>query len=128
MPFDLGLGAALWMAAAVFAELTRQAPKPRFTVGINDDVTHLSLPIPDDFEVASDALTAVFYGLGSDGTVGAAKNTVNVISAAELEKWKQASSRIDDEWIATVAKKGADGNALLADARALIQKHTAAAK
>lgn len=58
----------------------------------------------------------------------AAKNTVNVISAAELEKWKQASSRIDDEWIATVAKKGADGNALLADARALIQKHTAAAK
>ena len=71
------------MAAAVFAELTRQAPKPRFTVGINDDVTHLSLPIPDDFEVASDALTAVFYGLGSDGTVGAAKNTVKIIGSDE---------------------------------------------
>jgi pyruvate-ferredoxin/flavodoxin oxidoreductase len=71
------------MAAAVFAELTRQAPKPRFTVGINDDVTHLSLAIPDDFEVASDALTAVFYGLGSDGTVGAAKNTVKIIGSDE---------------------------------------------
>lgn len=69
------------MAAAVFAELTRQVPKPRFTVGINDDVTHLSLSVPDDFEVQSDALTAVFYGLGSDGTVGAAKNTVKIIGS-----------------------------------------------
>ncbi|NLI84619.1 MAG: pyruvate:ferredoxin (flavodoxin) oxidoreductase [Propionibacterium sp.] len=69
------------MAAAVFAELTRQVPKPRFTVGINDDVTHLSLAVPDDFEVQSDALTAVFYGLGSDGTVGAAKNTVKIIGS-----------------------------------------------
>ena len=69
------------MAAAVFAELSGPEPKPRFTVGINDDVTHLSLPIPDDFDVHCDALAAVFYGLGSDGTVGAAKNTVRIIGS-----------------------------------------------
>ncbi|GAA2179138.1 pyruvate:ferredoxin (flavodoxin) oxidoreductase [Brooklawnia cerclae] len=71
------------MAAAVFAELARDEPRPRFTVGINDDVTHLSLPVPDDFAIGSDALTAVFFGLGSDGTVGAAKNTVKIIGADE---------------------------------------------
>ncbi len=71
------------MAAAVFAELARPEPKPRFTVGINDDVTHLSLPVPEDFRLQSDALTAVFYGLGSDGTVGAAKNTVKIIGSDE---------------------------------------------
>ncbi|HEY3546779.1 MAG TPA: pyruvate:ferredoxin (flavodoxin) oxidoreductase, partial [Propionicimonas sp.] len=54
-------------------------PKPRFTVGIVDDVTHLSL-VPDaGFHVPTDHLSAVFFGLGSDGTVGAAKNSVKII-------------------------------------------------
>jgi pyruvate-ferredoxin/flavodoxin oxidoreductase len=69
------------MAAAVYTELAKDAPRPRFTVGINDDVTHLSLPVDPDFATSQEALSAVFYGLGSDGTVGAAKNTVKIIGS-----------------------------------------------
>lgn len=68
------------MAKAVFDELKAEAPKPRFTVGIVDDVTHLSLPYDPDFRPESESLTAVFYGLGSDGTVGASKNSVKIIA------------------------------------------------
>ena len=67
------------MAKAVFDELTKAAPKPRFTVGIIDDVTFLSLTPDNDFRVPDDHLSAVFFGLGSDGTVGAAKNSVKII-------------------------------------------------
>lgn len=67
------------MAAAVFAELERPAPKREFTVGIVDDVTHLSLTPDPDFTVPRTALAAVFYGLGSDGTVGSSKNSVKII-------------------------------------------------
>ncbi|HEY3408337.1 MAG TPA: pyruvate:ferredoxin (flavodoxin) oxidoreductase, partial [Propionicimonas sp.] len=67
------------MAKAVFDELTRAEPKQRFTVGIVDDVTHLSLTPDHDFRVPDDHLSAVFFGLGSDGTVGAAKNSVKII-------------------------------------------------
>jgi len=67
------------MAKAVFDELTKSEPKPRFTVGIVDDVTHLSLTPDHDFRVPDDHLSAVFFGLGSDGTVGAAKNSVKII-------------------------------------------------
>ena len=57
-------------------------PKPRrqFTVGIVDDVTHLSLSVDDDVRGADDVdERAVFYGLGSDGTVGANKESVKII-------------------------------------------------
>jgi pyruvate-ferredoxin/flavodoxin oxidoreductase len=67
------------MAKAVFDELSKADPKPRFTVGIVDDVTHLSLTPDHDFRVPDDHLSAVFFGLGSDGTVGAAKNSVKII-------------------------------------------------
>jgi pyruvate-ferredoxin/flavodoxin oxidoreductase len=67
------------MAKAVFDELAADAPKPRFTVGITDDVTHLSLTPDASFRVPDDHLSAVFFGLGSDGTVGAAKNSVKII-------------------------------------------------
>ncbi len=51
-----------------------------FTVGINDDVTHLSLPIDETINVADkDTTEALFFGLGSDGTVGANKNTIKII-------------------------------------------------
>lgn len=68
------------MAAAVFEELLATSSKTGFTIGINDDVTHLSLPwdaelIPE----SDDVVRAVFFGLGSDGTVGANKNTVKII-------------------------------------------------
>jgi pyruvate-ferredoxin/flavodoxin oxidoreductase len=67
------------MVKGVFDELAKDHPKPRFTVGIVDDVTHLSIPADPTFEVPSDAVSAVFFGLGADGTVGANKNSVKII-------------------------------------------------
>jgi pyruvate-ferredoxin/flavodoxin oxidoreductase len=68
------------MAAAVFAELAKESRKVEFTVGINDDVTHLSLGVDPEFTTEPpDVVRAVFYGLGSDGTVGATRNTVRII-------------------------------------------------
>jgi pyruvate-ferredoxin/flavodoxin oxidoreductase len=66
------------MVRAVFAE--RRAPEHHFTVGIYDDVTHTSLPFDrDDWHEPDDVMRAVFYGLGSDGTVGANKNSVRIV-------------------------------------------------
>ncbi len=68
------------MVASIFDELSREAPRRRFTVGIRDDVTHLSLPIDDGFDLEpASVVRAIFYGLGSDGTVGANKNTIKII-------------------------------------------------
>ena len=68
------------MVKAVFDELAKDSPKHDFTVGINDDVTALSLDYDPDFEVvAGDVKQAVFFGLGSDGTVGANKNSIKII-------------------------------------------------
>ena len=68
------------MVAGVFRELAKDAPKREFTVGIVDDVTHLSLAWdPDEVPEPAGVTRAVFYGLGSDGTVGANKNTVKII-------------------------------------------------
>ena len=68
------------MVKAVFDEVAKPAPKPVFTVGINDDVTGLSLDYDPEFEVASEGMKqAVFFGLGSDGTVGANKNSIKII-------------------------------------------------
>ena len=70
------------MVASVFAELAADAPKRRFTVGIVDDVTHLSLPPLDGFELPrpEGELSAVFFGMGSDGTVSANKNTAKIMA------------------------------------------------
>ncbi|MFN8521268.1 MAG: pyruvate:ferredoxin (flavodoxin) oxidoreductase [Chloroflexota bacterium] len=69
------------MIKPIFDELARATPKRHFTVGIVDDVTHLSLPIDDAFQVARPAgeVHALFFGLGSDGTVGANKASVKII-------------------------------------------------
>ena len=69
------------MVAAVFAASGEVAPRKRFTVGIHDDVTHLSLPFDPSFrtEAARANFAAVFYGLGSDGTVSANKNSIKII-------------------------------------------------
>ena len=68
------------MVASIFDELAQPEPKRRFTVGIKDDVTHLSLPWDPEFTTEKDDVTqAVFFGLGSDGTVGASKNSVKII-------------------------------------------------
>jgi pyruvate-ferredoxin/flavodoxin oxidoreductase len=68
------------MVQSVFAELGCERPRSHFTVGIVDDVTHTSLPIDDRFDIESrDGVRAIFYGLGSDGTVGANKSTIKII-------------------------------------------------
>ncbi|HOA28244.1 MAG TPA: pyruvate:ferredoxin (flavodoxin) oxidoreductase, partial [Arachnia sp.] len=72
------------MAKAVFDELAADAPKPRFTVGIHDDVTHLSLDYDPSLDLEDpETLRAVFYGLGSDGTVGANKNTIKILGDSD---------------------------------------------
>ena len=68
------------MAKAVFDELQKDRPLNHFTVGINDDVTHMSLHYNSNFSTESIKTTrALFYGLGSDGTVGANKNSIKII-------------------------------------------------
>jgi pyruvate-ferredoxin/flavodoxin oxidoreductase len=68
------------MVKAVFDELAKSAPKVHFTVGIVDDVTHLSLPVDPEFDIEpDDVVRGVFFGLGSDGTVGANKNSIKII-------------------------------------------------
>ena len=70
------------MVRAIFDELESKAPKPQFTVGINDDVTQLSLDVDPGFEIENEKVVrAMFYGLGSDGTVGANKNSIKIIGA-----------------------------------------------
>jgi pyruvate-ferredoxin/flavodoxin oxidoreductase len=68
------------MAKAVFDELKSQAPRNHFTIGIQDDVTHTSLKYDASFSTERpDTVRAIFYGLGSDGTVGANKNSIKII-------------------------------------------------
>ena len=68
------------MARAVFDELAAESPRRRFTVGITDDVTHLSLPVDPTFTTEPDDVRrAVFYGLGSDGTVSSNKASIKII-------------------------------------------------
>ncbi len=68
------------MVKAVFDELKKSQPKNHFTVGIQDDVTHTSLDYDTDFSTEDPrTVRALFYGLGSDGTVGANKNSIKII-------------------------------------------------
>lgn len=64
---------------AVFDHLNSENPFTGFTISIVDDVTHLSLPVDPNFEVKSDYTSCLFYGLGSDGTVSANKNSIKII-------------------------------------------------
>jgi pyruvate-ferredoxin/flavodoxin oxidoreductase len=77
------------MARAVFDNLGEATPKNHFTVGITDDVTHTSLTVDPSFSVERpNAVRALFYGLGSDGTVGANKNSIKIIGT-ETELYAQ---------------------------------------
>ncbi|WP_299553627.1 pyruvate:ferredoxin (flavodoxin) oxidoreductase [Seonamhaeicola sp.] len=67
------------MVKAVFDELDKPEPKNHFTIGINDDVTHTSLEIGERFKTAKNTFNCMFFGLGSDGTVGANKNSIKII-------------------------------------------------
>jgi pyruvate-ferredoxin/flavodoxin oxidoreductase len=68
------------MIKAVFDNMTMERPKNHFTVGIEDDVAHTSLDVDYSFDIeADDVSRSVFFGLGSDGTVGANKNSIKII-------------------------------------------------
>jgi pyruvate-ferredoxin/flavodoxin oxidoreductase len=72
------------MIKAIFDELKQAHPKNNFTIGIHDDVTHTSLAWDASYrtDALSDTFQAMFYGLGSDGTVSANKNTIKIIGEA----------------------------------------------
>jgi pyruvate-ferredoxin/flavodoxin oxidoreductase len=72
------------MIKAVFDELKQPQPKNHFTIGINDDVSHTSLAWDASYrtDAHADTFQAMFYGLGSDGTVSANKNTIKIIGEA----------------------------------------------
>lgn len=77
-----GLGSAEFnpaMVKAVFDNLAKDEPKNHFTVGINDDVTGSSLDYDPSFHTEEKMFQGMFYGLGSDGTVGANKNSIKII-------------------------------------------------
>ncbi|MBD2293611.1 pyruvate:ferredoxin (flavodoxin) oxidoreductase [Anabaena sphaerica FACHB-251] len=68
------------MVKAVFDNLAQNSPRNHFTIGINDDVSFTSLKFDANFSTESDnVVRAMFYGLGSDGTVGANKNSIKII-------------------------------------------------
>ncbi len=69
------------MIKAVFDQLLEDTPRNHFTIGIHDDLSHTSLPWDDSFRTSAnhDTFQAVFYGLGSDGTVSANKNSIKII-------------------------------------------------
>ena len=81
-----GLGSKLFnpgMAKSVLDNLKEDKPRNHFTVGIIDDVTNTNLPWDNDFSSIPESVhQAMFYGLGSDGTVGANKNSIKIIGKA----------------------------------------------
>ncbi|MDR3526109.1 MAG: pyruvate:ferredoxin (flavodoxin) oxidoreductase [Rhizomicrobium sp.] len=69
------------MVRAIYDELAQEKPRRRFTVGITDDIGKLSLAVDNRFQIEiPNERRAVFFGLGSDGTVGANKNSVKIIA------------------------------------------------
>ncbi|HVN75459.1 MAG TPA: pyruvate:ferredoxin (flavodoxin) oxidoreductase [Thermoanaerobaculaceae bacterium] len=77
------------MIKAVYDEIAKDKPKNHFTVGIVDDVMHTSLAVDPEFDIEPDDVKrAVFFGLGSDGTVGANKNSIKII-AEETDNFGQ---------------------------------------
>jgi pyruvate-ferredoxin/flavodoxin oxidoreductase len=70
------------MVAGIFAELAAGRPRPRFTIGITDDVSGTSLPYDPVLDIEpAQTVRAVFFGLGADGTVGANKNSIKILGA-----------------------------------------------
>lgn len=81
---------------SVFRNLELPEPKDHFTIGIVDDVTFTSLPVVEDPELDNGAYECMFYGLGSDGTVGANKNSIKIIGD-NTDKYVQAYFQYDSK-------------------------------
>jgi pyruvate-ferredoxin/flavodoxin oxidoreductase len=90
------------MLKAVLDELEKPEPKNHFTVGIRDDVSHTSLEVDPSFSLESeDIVSCVFFGLGSDGTVGANKNSIKIIGE-ETDNFAQGYFYYDSKKSGTV--------------------------
>jgi pyruvate-ferredoxin/flavodoxin oxidoreductase len=100
-----GLGSAEFtpgMVKAIFDNLDKKGPKNHFTVGINDDVMNTSLEYDAGFTTeGNETYRAIFYGLGSDGTVGANKNTIKII-ADGTDKFAQGYFEYDSKKAGTL--------------------------
>jgi len=90
------------MVKAVYDELKQDAPRNHFVVGIEDDVTFTSLSYDPSFSIANPkTVRCVFFGLGSDGTVGANKNSIKIIGE-ETNNWAQGYFVYDSKKSGTV--------------------------
>ncbi len=67
------------MVKGIFDELSKEKPKNHFTIGINDDVSFTSLEYDNSLSLDTNTINCMFYGLGSDGTVSANKNSIKII-------------------------------------------------
>ena len=90
------------MVKGVFDEMRKEQPKNHFTVGITDDVTHTSIEYDPSFDIeAEDTVRCVFFGLGSDGTVGANHNSIRIIGE-ETDNYAQGYFVYDSRKAGTV--------------------------
>ncbi len=85
------------MVKTIYDNMAAAEPKKHFTVGINDDVTHLSLPVEEVFKAEPEGnIRAKFWGLGSDGTVGANQSAIKIIGD-NTEKYAQGYFAYDSK-------------------------------
>jgi len=90
------------MVNGVFQNLAKDEPKNHFTIGITDDVTHTSVDYDCEFSTEPDEVVrALFYGLGSDGTVGANKNSIKIIGE-ETDRYAQGYFVYDSKKAGTI--------------------------
>ncbi|MGA7192901.1 MAG: pyruvate:ferredoxin (flavodoxin) oxidoreductase [Anaerolineales bacterium] len=90
------------MVKATLDELKKSEPKNHFTVGINDDVSHTSLEVDSSFSIEpEETVRCMFFGLGSDGTVGANKNSIKIIGE-ETDNFAQGYFVYDSKKAGTV--------------------------
>jgi len=86
------------MVNGVFEELKKEKPKNHFTLGIEDDVSNSSLTYDPNFRTSSEAVCAVFYGLGSDGTVSANKNTIKILGEPAVSGAKETLDVVEEKY------------------------------
>ncbi len=113
------------MVKGLFDEMKKERPKNHFTVGIYDDVTNTSIAYDPSFSIEDpQAVRAIFYGLGSDGTVGANKNSIKIIGE-ETDNYAQGYFVYDSKKSGAMTISHLRFGPNQIDAPYLIEPHTA---